>query len=80
MTAKAMWLRIKVAQLNSLSVGKLPEYCNTWKCFTYSFEAEKQGEFFSLIFWTRRFESDARGDRKLLIYFFWPSRVEFFKH
>ena len=46
MTAKAMCLRIKVAQLNSPLVGKLPEYCNTWKCFTYSFEAEKQGEFF----------------------------------
>ena len=23
----------------------LPAYCNTWKCFKYSFEAEKQGEF-----------------------------------
>ena len=46
MTAKAMCLRIKVAQVNSLSVGKLSEYCNTWKCFTYSFEAEKQGDFF----------------------------------
>ena len=50
MTAKAMCLRIKVAQLNSLSVGKLPKYCNTWKCFTYSFEAEKQGEFFFFFF------------------------------
>ena len=44
MTAKAVCLRIKVAQLKYFG-WKLPEYCNTWKCFTYSFEAEKQGDF-----------------------------------
>ena len=33
MTAKAMCLRINVAQLNIPLVGKLPEYCNTWKCY-----------------------------------------------
>ena len=58
MTAKAMRLRIKVAQLKSFAwkinliqtylVGLL-EYCNSWKCFTYSFEAEKQGEFFFVL-------------------------------
>ena len=55
-TAKAMCLCIKVAQtvfrlekeLQAYLV-LLPEYCNTWKCFTYSFEAEKHGEFFLLI-------------------------------
>ena len=54
MTAKAMCLHIKLHnwtffrlenKLQTYLVG-LPEYCNTWKCFTYSFEAEKQGEFF----------------------------------
>ena len=30
-------------KLQAYLVG-LPEYCNTWKCFTYSFETEK-GEF-----------------------------------
>ena len=45
MTAKSVCLRIKVAQLKYFG-WKLPEYCNTWKCFTYSFEAEKQGDFF----------------------------------
>ena len=29
--------------------SRLPEYCNTWKCFTYSFEAEKEGDFLLLL-------------------------------
>ena len=58
-SAKAVCLRLKVAQLNSLSVRKeitgIPSrptgILQHWKCFTYSFEAGKQGEFcFSLIF------------------------------
>ena len=39
-------ISIKVAQLK-FSVGKLPEYCNT---FTYSFEAEKQEDLFFVSF------------------------------
>ena len=55
-------------KLQAYLVG-LPDYCNTWKCFTYSFETGK-GDFFvgfkkKKKTLTRRFESDARGDRKL---------------
>ena len=67
-------------KLQTYLVG-LPEYCNTWKCFTYSFETEKMGGgnltyFFVKKTLTRRFESDARGDRKLFIYFCWPYLYE----
>ena len=85
MTAKAMCLSINVAhnwtvfrlenRLQAYLVG-LPEYCNTWKCFTYSFEAERQGEFFCFNFFYIENKpidalvgSDARGDRKLLFFF-----------
>ena len=49
----------------------LPECCNTWECFTYSFETETRGIIFFFFFLntkktlTRRFGSDARGDREL---------------
>ena len=33
-------------KLQAYLVG-LPEYCNTWKCFTYSLETEK-GDFFKI--------------------------------
>ena len=45
MTAKAVCLSIKVAQLKSF--GWKTTGILQWKCFKYSFEAEKQGEFFS---------------------------------
>ena len=69
MTAKAACLRIKVAQLE---VFRLENYRNiaTLGSVLHSFEAEKQGDFFPFKL-TGRFESDARGDRKLFG-FFWP--------
>ena len=49
---KKFLMTAKASKLHNLSllVGKLPEYCNTWKCFTYTFEAEKQGDLFSFFF------------------------------
>ena len=46
--------------------------------FTYSFEAEKQRDFCLICFYYKknidgRYGSDARGDRKLLYFFVWPS-------
>ena len=57
MTAKAMCVcasscTIEVfrleKKLQAYLVG-LPEYCNTWECFTYCFEAEKQVEWVFLV-------------------------------
>ena len=59
MTAKAVCLRIKVAQLKSFG-WKNTGILQYLEVFYILFEAEKQGFFL-----TRRFESGARGDRNL---------------
>ena len=60
MTAKAACLRIRGAQLKSFG------WKTTGILQYLSFEAEKQEDFFFLKkTLMRRFESDARGDRKL---------------